>query len=135
MRPSILSLVCVLAVALTSGCQRAADLSGVYATEEQVGPQFEKVVLDLRSDGTASFKGITQRGDGTGSLGVMVSNSRGNWRVEAGTIVYEAPKSSVEIGTSEPFDIATAHVLRFMVEPNGDLVTDNEQRTRLLRQR
>jgi hypothetical protein len=122
---------------IPAGCGKSPQVAGVYTLEERMGQNCEQATLDLRSDGAASWRLITQTGDGTGEVdsSVIVMQSRGNWRWESGGVVYRAPESSVTLGTLEPARINIEHVLVFSVEPNGDLIRDDMERTRLIKQR
>ena len=92
------------------------------------------MVCDFRSDGTASWKLVTHKGDEDDFFNTTVYSSRGDWGVVSDKVQYKAPNSSLEVGDQEPLVINIPHELTFTIEPNGDLVRESLQQERLIQQ-
>ena len=123
-----------VAMVLLAGCGKPVEIAGVYVLEEQVGEASERMVCDFRSDGTASWKLVTHKGDEDDFFNTTVYSSRGDWGVVSDKVQYKAPNSSLEVGDQEPLVINIPHELTFTIEPNGDLVRESLQQERLIQQ-
>jgi hypothetical protein len=131
------NLPAIVAFAVTiflTGCGEPTEIAGVYVLEEQVGQASDRIVCDFRSDGTASWKLVTHKGDEDDSFNTTVYSSRGDWHVESGKVKYKAPSTSIQVGEQEPVVINTPQELTFTIEPNGDLVRESLQQERLIQQ-